>query len=411
MNAWIVQIGEPLPIDSNARKMRDALLIDELIKRGHKVVWWASAFDHIQKRWIFDKDTTINISDSFTIHAIKGCVYKNNISIKRFLNQIIIYYKLKNRFKKEPKPDFIKVDIPVPEYAGLCARYAKKHNIPFIVDVRDYWPDEIVDRLPLPKLISRSLLWYAYKNLTFSLKTANSIVAMSYDCLNWGLKYADRSIRNNDKCFYLGYSFPKDNCQISEEFKILLDSLRSKFLVVFLGNVGHASNPSIVVQIAERLRSNNDIYFVIAGNGPLLNIIKENSEKYTNITFTNYINKIQIDALLKISKIGLCTSSRRANFFPGKSFMYSAYGLPILNAFEGDLFQIIDSYKIGFNYMHDNVDELTNYIKLLYTDAKLYKEMSMNSLKLFEREFNGEKIYKEFADHIEEILEKFNKKD
>ena len=47
---WIFQTGEPLPSDKiKPRKMRAHNLADTLIKKGHKVVIWSSAFNHQDK--------------------------------------------------------------------------------------------------------------------------------------------------------------------------------------------------------------------------------------------------------------------------------------------------------------------------------------------------------------------------
>jgi len=50
MNIWLMQTGEPLPIRNGIRKMRTAVLADKLLERGHKILWWASAFEHQQKK-------------------------------------------------------------------------------------------------------------------------------------------------------------------------------------------------------------------------------------------------------------------------------------------------------------------------------------------------------------------------
>ena len=49
MNIWLIQTGEKLPLQNKERKLRTTLLADCLIKRGHSVLWWASAFDHFKK--------------------------------------------------------------------------------------------------------------------------------------------------------------------------------------------------------------------------------------------------------------------------------------------------------------------------------------------------------------------------
>ena len=55
MNIWLIKIGETLPFDCKARKLRTAILSKKFIERGHSVLWWASAYDHLKKEWVFQK--------------------------------------------------------------------------------------------------------------------------------------------------------------------------------------------------------------------------------------------------------------------------------------------------------------------------------------------------------------------
>jgi hypothetical protein len=50
MKVWILQTGEPLPIDANGlRPMRAMNLTKSLIDHGHEVILWSSNFDHFSK--------------------------------------------------------------------------------------------------------------------------------------------------------------------------------------------------------------------------------------------------------------------------------------------------------------------------------------------------------------------------
>ncbi len=60
MNIWLIQIGEPLPLEAGVRKMRTALLADKLLERGHSVYWWASAFEHQRKKWISNTNQKVH---------------------------------------------------------------------------------------------------------------------------------------------------------------------------------------------------------------------------------------------------------------------------------------------------------------------------------------------------------------
>ena len=50
MRAWLIQTGEPLPIDGEfPRLLRTGFLAQQLADRGHHVTWWCSTFNHWTK--------------------------------------------------------------------------------------------------------------------------------------------------------------------------------------------------------------------------------------------------------------------------------------------------------------------------------------------------------------------------
>ena len=50
INAWLVQIGEPLPIEKGTmRGLRTGILADYIVDNNGTVYWWASTFDHLKE--------------------------------------------------------------------------------------------------------------------------------------------------------------------------------------------------------------------------------------------------------------------------------------------------------------------------------------------------------------------------
>ena len=90
MKIWLLKIGEHLPLSANTRKMRTLLLAESLAARGHEVIWWTSAFDHLRKVMLFDKDTDIPMTNAFLIKALRGCGYDSNLSARRYVDHLII---------------------------------------------------------------------------------------------------------------------------------------------------------------------------------------------------------------------------------------------------------------------------------------------------------------------------------
>jgi len=91
-----------------------------------------------------------------------------------------------------------------------------------------------------------------------------------------------------------------------------------------------------------------------------------------------------------------------------KSYAYFSAGLPVISAFQGDLKALIEKYKIGFYYAPNNAEELAMHIKKLYEDKVLYQDMSKNATNVFNKFFDANVIYEEFANHIEQMAVKNN---
>ena len=205
MNIWLVQTGEPLPLEDNIKKMRTAVLADELIKRGHSILWWTSAFDHFKKDWIFDKDTEVEIKEGLKIFALKGWGYKRNVSFSRIIDHRIVTRKFRRIIPKITKPDIILTSMPPHDLAYEAVKFAKSNKIPILVDIRDPWPDIFLNHTPaILRIFAKMLLYNDFKMIKKTMQLADGLIAVTDTFLEWGLKYAERDKILNDNVFYLG---------------------------------------------------------------------------------------------------------------------------------------------------------------------------------------------------------------
>ena len=403
MNVWVIQIGEHLPINSKAKKMRTAILADTLIEKGHCVVWWTSAFDHFKKEWIVDKDSDIEVKKGLKIVALKGAGYKKNISLSRLLDHRIVAAKFRERAGKMPKPDIIIASMPPHDLAYTASAFAKKNGIPILVDIRDEWPDLFLTIFPkiLQKVI-KMLFFYDFWMIKKTMRMADGLLAVSNDLLQWGLDYAGRKAGVSDKVFYLGsrkISYPGKQ-EGSLDF---LDSLKNKFVVTFIGTFVQNNNPAILVDCARRIKDKN-ITFVLVGSGELYEKIKKMSRNLDNLLLPGWLHEDEINVLLKYCHVGVCPTSITRSAFPNKSFLYLSANLPIISSFQGDLKDILEKYQLGLYYPPNDTNALVNCVKKLYNDKVLYDKMSKNANKVFAEVFDTDIIYSEYARHIEKFV-------
>ncbi|MBM2832901.1 MAG: hypothetical protein HW406_62 [Candidatus Brocadiaceae bacterium] len=410
MNIWLIQTGEPLPLESTIKKMRTAILADKLLERGHNVVWWVSAFDHFQKRWLFDKETELKLKENLTIKVLKGIGYVRNISLRRFIDHRIIAKRFKRIAPKISKPDIIIASMPPHDLAFEAVMFARNNNIPVLVDIRDPWPDIFLNHMPRKlHFLMKKLFYRDFRMVNQTMQKTNGLIAVTNTFLEWGLQYAKRKKFQTDKVFYLGGQRIIDIQSKSSMISELVDRLTNKFVITFVGTFAHYHNPSILVDCAVKMQNSN-VVFVLAGDGEFFSEIKSKISSLNNIFLTGRLDQTEIDALLRFSSVGVCPTTQNIDLFPNKAFTYLSAGLPIISAFQGDLKDIIEKYQIGVYYPPCDVDALVNCINRLYEDRFLYKRMSENAHRFFDEMCDADKIYDEYAKHIEMVANDYKQK-
>ena len=413
MNIWLIQTGEQLPIRNGVRKMRTALLADDLVNRGHTVRWWVSAFEHQRKEMQFAKDQEVAISDGFALQVLRGCKYKKNVSIARYIDHQIIALKFRIQSKKFPKPDIIVASMPDHILAYEAARYARKHGIPFLVDIRDLWPDIFLDRFRIMGLhgLGRAALALDFRRLNFLLKSADALVAVSKGYLNWGLDKIGRPESSFDKVFYLGYKNSNARNLINEDASLgvpdWLKGREDQKVFVFIGTFGVSYELELILEAARRSErlGKTDVCFILAGTGEKSDIINKKAAGLQNVVLPGWIGEKEINALLKIGYAGLVPCRSVENTMPNKPFEYLSAGLPLVNSLEGEMAKLIDHYGLGLNYLPGDLEGLCRCIGRLASDPALYGEMSNNASEFFKEHGDADKIYGEYVTHIEKIVE------
>ncbi len=394
-----------MPLEPGSRKMRTTLLAESLVKRQHNVLWWTSAFDHFKKKWDFSSDAELVISNGIKIKALKGIGYKRNISLRRFVDHRILAKKFKKLASKENKPDVIVTSMPPHDLAFEVVAFANKNNIPVLVDIRDEWPDLLIQHVPVKlQKIAKMVLFKEFVLTKKTMKGADALVAMMDPFLDWGLKYAERDKTWAEKVFYLGYKRNVGRENKSNKIVKLKDRLENKFVVTFIGTFVHSNNPSILLDCAKKL-IDKDICFVLAGCGDLFDKIKKESSDLPNVILPGWLEQSEINTLLEHSNVGVCPATQIRDAFPNKVFVYLSAGLPILSAWQGDLQKTIDKYRIGFYYTPNDAEALIGNIKKLYENNELYTLLSNNALRVFDELFDADKIYYDYASHIESVAQ------
>lgn len=400
MKIWLFQIGEPLPLSKETRKMRTALLAEELAQQGHQVVWWASQFDHNRKAWL-EQSGTIPWKDNIEIVLLRGCGYSKNISLKRFYDHRLLAQRFREMSGRCERPDLIVAAMPSYDLSYQAALYANCNGVPIFVDVRDQWPDIFLEYLPsVIKPLLRLVLAYDFYMLKQTMRRADGLISMMQGLLDWGLAYAGRKAGVLDRVFYLGNSpHLEGDLEQSSAIEGITSSLEGKFVVTFIGSFTHQNNPEIIARVASRFAS-DDVVFVIAGDGVLRPQVEQIATGLENVILPGWLNVNDMRCLLDRSSVGIIPSPRPVLAFPNKAFVYLSAGLPIVTSCHGDLLNLLKEYGAGTYYEAGDEEMLFEEISGLIQDEVSLKSMKHMASKLFADKLNAEEIYPAYADFV-----------
>lgn len=406
LNIWLVQIGEPLPLNSGIRKQRLSMLAETLAKRGHKVTRWASEFDHLTKRTVSVKPE-IEQSGDLKIKLLRGCGYRKNISLKRYMDHRLLAVDFRHKAARMPKPDIILVATPPHNIAYTVVKYGRCNNVPVIVDIRDQWPDIFfVGLSKMLKNVCRRLFFKDFLEIEKALSGADAITAVSKDFLEWGLHYAGREISSLDRVFYIGTDKidDADGSNVRPELEDVIRRAKGKLILTFVGSFGELQNPLILIEAARRFEKEDArVFFVISGNGVYMDKVKEKAQGLSNVALTGWLRQEEIMYLLKNSDVGVCPLNKDIPLFPNKVFMYFSAFVPVIASARGELAGLMRDREIGFYFRPGDVDELCDRIKKFSDDRALGTKMSENVKACFFSLFDAKVIYGNFCSHIEEL--------
>lgn len=355
MKIWIFQTGEPLFTEKKKyRPMRAMNLAKLFVDNGHEVRIITSNFFHQEKRFRYVKEKEIQYNKSIKINFIHSTGYDKNISIKRFIDHLIMSFNL-YRFLKNQKfyPDFAIIGYPPPEFAYIAASWLKRNNIKFTLDVKDFWPLTFTNY----KNYLLYFLSYIYKNLFYkTLLKASFITTMTKGLSNYLLqqfsikkKYFELplvNIFNNQK---------KNNLKKIEHKKILDKFIRKNSKVFFfIGSFTNSFNFLPILNVAKQLEKKQpNIKFIMCGYNELFNKIKNENKKLTNVLFLERTNTITNKYISERSHGALAPYNNFFDFeknIPNKIYDYLAFNKKIITPLKGDTQKFLKKNKAGFFY-------------------------------------------------------------
>lgn len=296
---------------------------------------------------------------------------------------------------------------PIQGMLGACLK--KKKKVPFIYNLQDIFPDSLAGTGLAKK---DGLLWKIGRVIeNFTYRNADKIIVISED-----FKKNIMAKGVPEEKIVVIYNWVDQNAvvDVPREKNVLFDRYgldRSKFYVTYNGNIGLTQNMDMLMEVAKALEANEDIQFVLVGNGAYLEQVKQiiKNRNVGNVTLLPFQPYEEISHVFSLGDVSLVISKPGvgANSVPSKTWSIMSASRPVLANFdENELKTIIEENNCGiFTKAGDKV-AFTDAILKLYHDRELCKEMGANGRKFVMDNLTKEVGTQKYVD----VIKAFEKK-
>ena len=311
MNIWIVNHYAIPP--NMGGLVRHYYFSKYLQKKGHNVKIFTSSKIHntdinmIKDRSLYKEE----IEDGVEYTFVKSRDYKGN-GMDRVINMMDLPFKTWKAMKlfyERQKPDVIYTSSPDLFVAFFALRFGRKYKIPVVVEVRDLWPESIVE----------------YNRMS----RKNPIIQVLYQLEKWIYKKADQLIftMEGGKDYICDKGWEKEinlskvnhvnNGVDLEEFdenqKIYQITDRdleddNYFKVLYMGSIRMVNNLRLLLKAAEELKRRKipNIKILVYGDGTEKEALQQEAEKLdVNMYFKGRVKKKYIPYILTKADVNL----------------------------------------------------------------------------------------------------------
>jgi glycosyltransferase involved in cell wall biosynthesis len=341
----------------------------------------------------------IKVIRTFTIPAPNRGFFRRVLSFISFMLSSVIQGSITCG-----KQDLLIATSP-PFFVGIAGYLISKiKRIPFVFEVRDLWPESIIQLGQLKNKLIIKLLElvesYLYKNSSHIIPVANS----SAEVLEQkGISREKITVIKN------GFNFDSFNDTfIDSELKSKL-GLENKIVVSYIGTIGLSHNLDSVIEVADKLSNHQNIKFLIIGDGAERENLIKLSETFglINVSFIKKVVREQIYNYYWLSDILLVPLKGLTIFkkvIPSKIFEIMACKKPILLSVDGEARQLVESACAGIFVEPENSTDLSEKIILLSKDEELRKKLGENGRKFAEKYYHRNVLADQYLILLSKIL-------
>ncbi len=186
--------------------------------------------------------------------------------------------------------------------------------------------------------------------------------------------------------------------------------LEDKFVLTYLGTHGMAHGLDFVLESAAKIQQNEDVHFLLIGDGAEKNNLINIKEKLNlnNVTLHPPVPKAEVHEYISASDVALVCLKKSDTFksvIPSKIFENAAMQRPILLGVQGESQQIIEFYNAGVCYEPENEHEFIEKVMKMKNSNGEYKTYQQGCERLA-KDFSRKKLADKMLNIIKTVVTK-----
>ena len=396
----ILFLTDNFPPETNAPATRTYEHCLKWVKMGYQVTV-ITCFPNFPKGKVFEGYTNKlyqkeNI-DGITVIRVWSYITANNGFMKRIIDYVS-YAITSFLFGLFVKTDLIIATSPQ-FFTAISGRMLSLFKrIPWVMEVRDLWPDSIA---AVGSMNKNSKAFKILKKIENHLyKTSSKIIVVTDSFKNY-LINEHNILPEKIGVFKNGIIINNLNKPKLNDVIALKESLglENKIVISYIGTHGLAHGLKFILDSISKI-SNQNLHFLFIGDGAekqkLIKYSKTLDSK--NFTFLKSVTKSEIPLYIDISDYSLVNLKKSDDFknvIPSKIFENIAMYKPILLGVEGESKKLINDYRVGVCFEPENEKSFLNALDDIQgLDIVSFKLNCDKMLVNFDRNIISENIIK-----------------
>ena len=380
----ILFISDNFPPEVNAPATRTFEHCREWVKAGVKVTV-ITCVPNYPKGIVFEgyknKLKQVEYIEGIKVVRVWSYIAPNRGTVKRILDYISF------AFSAFWAGLFEKADVIVatsPQFFTTITGYLLSvfKRKPWVFELRDLWPDTIVD---VNAIRNKYIIGFLERLELFLYKKADLIIpvtdAFKENLVRRGIDASKIKVVTNGANLELFKPREKD-LELLKKLGIGKD----KFLIGYIGTHGMAHGLDFILRSIAKL-DNDSLHFLFVGEGSEKEKLLELASKLNlkNVTFHPGVTKKEVPRFISILDAALVPLKKTKTFLtviPSKIFELCSMRKPILLGVDGQARKVVEEYNAGIAFTPEDEEDFLKKLKILTGNKEAYERYKKGCEKL-----------------------------